>query len=254
MSHITQPQVPRPSASVVVSRLSGLYPLSDVAKALICSLDVSRTWRAGAELIGERETIKRHLFLAAGWAARIRILSDGRRQLLGFLTPGDGLGLCQRRRPLALTTTLALTPVRTLDASPVMRAIEGEGFGDVAEALLIASALEEANLLDQVVRLGRQTAYERLAHLLLELHHRLLAVGLASESGFAMPLTQEVLADATGLSIVHVNRVLQQMRREHLLQLQAGQLRFPDRQRLADIADYRPPQPSAWRGVAGQAC
>nr|WP_281372616.1 helix-turn-helix domain-containing protein [Phenylobacterium haematophilum] len=94
------------------------------------------------------------------------------------------------------------------------------------------------------MRLGRQTAYERLCHLLLEIRDRLLLVGMASETHFAMPMTQETLADATGLSIVHVNRILQQLRRERLLELQAGKAHLRDPAALAAIADYKAPQPS----------
>ncbi len=71
-----------------------------------------------------------------------------------------------------------------------------------------------------------------------------MLVGMASETHFVMPMTQETLADATGLSIVHVNRILQQLRRERLLELQAGKAHLRDPATLAAIADYKAPQPS----------
>jgi CRP-like cAMP-binding protein len=98
---------------------------------------------------------------------------------------------------------------------------------------------QEARLLDSLVRLGRQTAYERVAHLLLELHRRLSVVGLAYDQRFSMPLTQEVLSDALGLSVVHVNRILQQLRREHLIELRSGGAILRAPAQLAIIADFR---------------
>ena len=80
---------------------------------------------------------------------------------------------------------------------------------------------------DQITRLGRRTAYERFGNLLLELYHRLHVVGLARDGRFALPLTQEMLADALGLSVVHVNRTVQQMRRDGLLELRAGTVVIP---------------------------
>jgi CRP-like cAMP-binding protein len=100
-------------------------------------------------------------------------------------------------------------------------------------------SLEETFLANQVVRLGRQSAYERMAHLLLGFHDRLDAVGLAQGGAFAMPFTQEVLSDVLGLSTVHTNRTLQQLRREHLIESHGMTMRLMDIKLLAEIADYR---------------
>ena len=111
-----------------------------------------------------------------------------------------------------------------------------------AEALAATARAEEAGLCDQVVRLGRQTAYERLVHLILELYERLQKVGLVDGDSFSIPLTQELLADALGLSVVHINRTLQQVRRDKLLEMQSGRVTLlqPDRMRL--LADWADPQ------------
>jgi CRP-like cAMP-binding protein len=87
------------------------------------------------------------------------------------------------------------------------------------------------------VRLGRQTAYERMAHLLLELHARLTEIGEARGDSFNLPVKQEVLADALGLSLVHVNRTLQQMRRDRLVDMRGAQMTFLDRGALEAAAD-----------------
>ena len=110
-----------------------------------------------------------------------------------------------------------------------------------AEAVAAMLHADEINLRDQIVRLGRQTAYERLVHLVLEFHHRLEAIGMVDGDSFSLPLTQEILADALGLSVVHINRTLQQVRRDRLLDMRGGQvtLRQPDLMRA--MSDWAPP-------------
>ncbi|MDP3274996.1 MAG: Crp/Fnr family transcriptional regulator [Deltaproteobacteria bacterium] len=235
---------------VVLARLENFGDLGAISWALVRSLGGLELHSAGSEFHGEGVTAQRPRFLVSGWAARVRWLSDGRRQILSFLMPGDAIGLDRRATPMNSAMTIALTDVRSLDATPLSRALHSpdQCWSDLREAMATAAAVNEAYLLDQIVRLGRQTAYERLCHTLLELRHRLETVGLATENSLALPLTQEMLADATGLSIVHVNRVLQQLRREKMLELRGGRLNLLNRQQMEKVADFRTPQPRAWRG------
>ena len=226
---------------VVVTRLEAFAALGDNSRALIDGLGGMEAHAAGAQLYDEQQPA-RPRFLVSGWAARVRWLSDGRRQILSFLTPGDSIGLNMRPRPLSACTAIALTQVRTLDATPLWKALRtGDPcWADLAEALATAATMEEAYLLNQVMRLGRHTAYERICHALLEIRERLEQVGLATENSLPLPVTQEMLADAMGLSIVHVNRVLQQLRRDRILDLRSGRLSLLDRKQMELISDYRP--------------
>jgi CRP-like cAMP-binding protein len=241
--------IPAPARRIVplleapVRRLEACHPLADAAVALLRDLDASQTHAAGAELACEGDLSAPPRFVLTGWAARVRWLSDGRRQIVGFVLPGDSIGLYVRPHPLAVMSTIALTPVRTANAVPVRRALAESGPpAGLLEALEIAAGMDEARLLDQVVRLGRLTAYERICHLLLELRDRLTEVGLVHGASFPMPLTQEVLADAAGLSIVHVNRILQQLRRQGLLDLKSGRATLLDAERIESAADYVSPR------------
>ena len=111
---------------------------------------------------------------------------------------------------------VALTAVVVADAKALETAVNNNPvlYPGLTLAVRLLSIYETLSLQDQVVRLGRQTAYERMVHLLLELRERLDTVDMVINNVFPMPLTQEVLADALGLSIVHVNRTLQQIRRD----------------------------------------
>ncbi len=231
---------------LVLDRLQAVSRLGPEAEALVLGMSQIQVHPAGTELVRDNAVLTPR-FLVEGWAARVRWLPDGRRQIISFIIPGDGVGICARPQPLALAPVLALTEVITLDARTVAIALVGaKPPPGLAEAFHISASFEEAGLIDQVVRLGRQSAYERLAHLLLELRYRLSIVGLASRTAFSCPLTQEMLADATGLSIVHVNRTLQQMRRDDLLEFRSGEVELLKPALLESIADWRPAQPSAW--------
>jgi len=226
---------------VVVRRLRALSPLAEAEQELLRSLGERRERRiAGDELVGEGEIAGRAVFVVSGWACRQRVLPDGRRQIFNFILPGDVIGAVRRQDP-ELAGVVSLTALETADAEPAVHAARLGKAPGLARAFDAHERLEQGLLLDHMVRLGRQTAYERVAHCLLELQGRLEIAGLGDAQRFPLPLTQEVLADALGLSIVHVNRTLQQLRREGLIELRSGVAILLQRELLADIADFRPP-------------
>jgi CRP-like cAMP-binding protein len=175
----------------------------------------------------------------------MRILADGRRQIMCLLLPGDLIGFAALRPSMAAHATVAaITNVELADAETLRSALESSelnAWNGLKEACRAAARLDECGLLEQIVRLGRKTAYERVADFLLEMHWRLRLAGLAKGEDFEMPLTQEQIADILGLSNVHVNRTLQQLRRDGLLELGGGRARFLERRLLEEYADFRPP-------------
>jgi CRP-like cAMP-binding protein len=135
---------------------------------------------------------------------------------------------------------VALTPVVVADARPLLRGSDENGvpLSGLADAIALMSYADEINMRDQVVRLGRQTAYERLVHLVLEFYGRLQAIGMVDGDSFALPLTQDILADALGLSVVHINRTLQQVRRDRLLDMRGGQVTLRQLDLMRAMADW----------------
>ena len=183
------------------------------------------------------------VMLLTGWACYQRVLGDGRRQIVRFLLPGDVIGSLSRPGMPAASAALALTPVVVADARPLLRIQDDSGtpLPGLVEAIAALAQTDEISLRDQIVRLGRQTAYERLVHLMLEFHHRLGAIGQVDGESFSLPLTQEILADALGLSVVHINRTLQQVRRDRLLDLRGGQVTLRQPELMRATADWVPP-------------
>jgi CRP-like cAMP-binding protein len=232
-------------ADLLVRRLRHLADISPKDVDLIESLsERTEEIAAGTELIREGEALNSPHLLMAGWACRFRTLPDGRRQIFEFILPGDLYGLCLRPQAIALTTSLALTPVVVADAARLGEALtaDAENHPGLTQACYATASLDEAYLLNQLMRVGRQTAYERTAHFILEIHQRLTLVGLASETTVAIPLTQEIMADALGLSVVHLNRTLQQLRRNELIEFKSGLVRLLQPGRLGEIAHFRTPK------------
>ena len=244
-----------PDCAAFRSRLSAMSRLSVEDVALIQGLGrASRAHPARTE-IWDGAAPGAPRVMISGWACQQRLLNDGRRQIVGFLLPGDAVGSLEPPEPASDMACMALTAVVTADAGALVAAVAG---GDparegLARAVRLLARHETALLRDQVVRLGRQTAYERLVHLMLELHARSRLAGLAAEADFAMPLTQDVLADALGLSIVHVNRTLQQVRRDGLLEIRSGRVRIIDMRLMQTVADWVPAQAAMWPAGAREA-
>lgn len=223
----------------MIKRMRALAQLSQTEELLLRSLGERRERHApGTELIVERASAELPRFVLAGWAACQRVLPDGRRQIFRFILPGDLFGVSPAPGAVAPWSVVALTSMELAQGEAVVSHVRlGEAPG-LARALARARAIDDQLLLDHMVRLGQQSAYERVAHFLLELQRRLRVAGLGDAQRFPLPLTQEVLADALGLSIVHVNRILQQLRRERLIELRSGVAILLKPDELARLCEY----------------
>ena len=191
---------------------------------------------AGAPLLSETHAWHptRPRVLTKGWACRQTILANGRRQIFGFLIPGDIVGAPPQSLTVAPFDVVAITAGTTADAP------YGEPGADSqfsSSAHVERAEVEIYNLLHrQIVRLGHLNGVERLADLLLEFRQRLPRAGAGIEESFMMPLTQEVLADALGMSMVHVNRSMQQLRLRNIIKCSRGRVVVLDSHRLAHLA------------------
>ncbi len=232
----------RSRAEQIASRLGRLGRLTEGDAAhLLEQMPNLEVLPAGRDLAPEDGVGARAGLLLSGWACRQRLLPDGRRQIIDLLMPGDFVGMAPGA-PLQSTWTVCLTRVEFADGEALRRSMadQPEAHPAARQVFAALARLEQVRLLDHVVRLGRQTAYERVAHLLLELYERARLLGDADGGRFSLPLTQEVLADALGLSVVHVNRVLQQLRRDGYVELRTGQARLLNLSALTRLCDFTP--------------
>jgi CRP-like cAMP-binding protein len=225
----------------VIRRLSGLVELSAADMLLLDAVSARRERHPrGATLHrpGQAECTPR--LLLAGWAARVRTLTDGRRQIVSLLVPGDLLGVIAGPTPFAAIETVALTPAVSAEASPLAEAVRErpERHPALARAAELSEAAEIARLADHVVRLGAMAAGERTLHWFLELYTRLREAGMAGDGRCRVPLTQDAMGDALGLSLVHVSRTLRRLRLEGLAVLQHNLLILPDPERAARACNF----------------
>jgi CRP-like cAMP-binding protein len=225
-------------------RLRALKPLNPNEVDLVASLnDKPKRHAPGAMICPKSDGSPFPRLITSGWACRPRILADGRRQMLGVLLPGDLIGDRGEARPLTTNPAMALTPVRTVSVTKLFEAVAAapDKLPNLLAALNKMDRIEEGRLIDLVVRLGCQNAIQRVASSLLEFYQRSAFIGFTHEGTFPMPLTQEKLGDVLGLSLVHVNRVISQLRREKLVDIRSGIVAIYDFARLSLLADRPDP-------------
>jgi len=229
-------------ATALTRRLGAFTDLKDEQRARLDFLcrDV-RTLRAKTDIIsdGDRpETI--HLVVVDGWATRYKCLPDGSRQIFAFLVPGDFVDLYATilgrmdHGVRALTRcSVAYIPPDRFDALTSQDA-------QLERAFWWSKLVEEAILRSWMVSLGQRDAYGRVAHLLCRLYARMDLVGLMEDDHLDFPITQDQIGDATGVTAVHVNRTLQRLRNDKLIELGGKVLRVLDLSKLRKIAGFDP--------------
>lgn len=176
--------------------------------------------------------------LCKGWAIRVLELDDERRQILDFVLPGDVIGLHVDGAQVSTGHVIAHTPCELgeIELHELDRLVE-ENSG-IAAGMRHHMTRELAQADMQIVRLGRMTAYERVCSFLLDIYLR-QQNRARDNGGVDFPITQTVVSDALGLSVVHVNRQVMQLRREGLVSLNRKQLIVHDAERMAATCGHR---------------
>jgi len=220
--------------------LSRYMPLDEDDREALFALETgplcTRDARADIAREGENPTVIR--LLVSGWACRYKDLPDGRRQIVGFFLPGDFCDLNIYILSELDHSIGALTQVRYYEIQPQQFQEVIDQRPHLIRALLWHEMVSAGIQREWLLSIGQRSPLERLSHLFVELYYRLRAVGLATGLSFELPITQNHLAEANGLSVVHLNRTLQEMRREELIELSDRQLRIIDIDRLKRIAMF----------------
>ena len=224
--------------SALARKLNRFLPLGPEELAALASSRPSSAVAAGTELIHEHEAGQRAFILQEGWACCYKLLPDGGRQIIDFRVPGDFMGLRSVLLRTADHSSTTVTDVVVAEV-PVQRMLDTfQELPRLGAAILWAASRDEAMVVEHLVGIGRRSALARTAHFLVELGLRLELVGLGDAVGFACPLNQYLLADALGLTAIHVNRVLRQLRERELLTFRDGQVVFHDLPRLRQLAEH----------------
>jgi CRP-like cAMP-binding protein len=185
--------------------------------------------------------------LVSGWVFLYNILEDGRRQILHFALPGAVLGFDPRQGALATYGAEALTDSVVCIIPHKELGALSEKYPKIGMRLAWLSSRDSILAYDKMTSIGRHSARERVAHLILELfiRYRMQWPGHQIEEMY-LPVTQEHIGDATGLTGVHVNRVLSDLRKQGIVEFHYKRLRILDPDKLADIASVDPEVMVSW--------
>ena len=225
----------------LLRKLGNIADLSDEEKQAILDLPVSvKVVEADADILQDGDRSSDCALVLSGFVCRYKILPDGKRQIMGFYIPGDipdlqslQLDVMDNSIGALVRSSVALIPHRSL-RDMLWR------FPNLNDILWRDTLIDAAMFREWMIGLGRRSAYQRIAHLLCELQVRLQSVGLARANGCELPITQNEFGDALGLSTVHVNRVLQDLRRDGLIMLRGSMLEIPDWEALQIACELDP--------------
>ena len=240
MNTTPSPVPPKHCADCVLRRQPGFTSVTPEQLACIESFraDITRV-RAGQAVVPEHRASARLFTLYSGWAFRHKSLADGRRQILNFLLPGDLIGLQAEFIDEATHGVEALTDVQLCVFPQDRLWALFQQQPQLGYDLTWLCASEEQLVDENLVTVGRRSAAERIAMLLIHLWRRAERVGLTGDDGgIDFPLTQQHIADALGLSLVHTNGTLRKLERLGLHEIRTGRLRLIEPQALERLADY----------------
>ena len=223
----------------LIARLRAIADLSETEARAIADLPITpRRIAAGQDIVREGERTHVSCVLIEGFLLRYKSMAEGRRQILAFHVPGDvpdlqSLHLPKMDHSLAAVTDSVIGTIPHAALSVAIREHE-----PLQKALWREALIDAAKFREWIANVGGRAALPRLAHLFCELFVRNRAMGLNDGDAFHMPLTQNELGEALGLSTVHVNRMMTELKRRGLVRKAASRLHIPDLAALAALAEF----------------
>lgn len=216
-------------SSCIIRHFEQYSQLSETDVALLRKLeDDPRQYRRGEIIFSQGDRTRNFFTVNKGWVYAYRNLDDGSRQVLDVYVPGDIVGLREFAFEQRITGLIALEDAQ-LCSFPKTQLTDIFARSLMLSTILFTiAAKDQAVLLERLVNLGRRSARQKLAHFLIETHIRLKRSGDHIGDPNHIPLTQVLLADALGLSEVHVNRVIKELKALNLIQSAGTGLRIAD--------------------------
>jgi CRP-like cAMP-binding protein len=229
--------------SKLLRKLEGLIPLSEAERRALEGLAAharTRSFRPREDIVPEGDRPTECSLILDGFACRYKLLADGKRQIMSFQLAGDITDLHAFLLGELDHGIGALTPCKVAMLPHDTLQEVAQEHPRIAQALWRDTLIDGAVFREWMIGIGRRSARGRIAHLLCEVLTRLKAVGLAEELSCELPITQSDLGDALGLSVVHVNRVLQELRGEGLITLRGKLLVVNDWTGLEAAGQFDP--------------
>jgi len=207
--------------------------------ALLAAAGGVETFPAGSDLVREGDRPGRSMLVAQGFTTRYRLMGDGTRQITAIHLPGDFVDLHSFLLKTMDHAVGALSACRIVTFPHANLTLITERYPHLTRMLWLMTLLDSAIHREWIVAMGRRSALEQMAHLLCEIFTRLAIVGLGDRTReLILPINQTELGDTLGLSTVHVNRTLQQLRADKLISWTGQSVRILDWERLAEVAEF----------------
>ncbi|WP_244627756.1 Crp/Fnr family transcriptional regulator [Microvirga tunisiensis] len=230
-----------PKYNPMIRKLESIFTLSEDERHALQTLPMQVVAiKTDQAIVREGDSPSRACLILSGFACTYKVTAQGKRQIVSFNLPGDLPDL------QSLHLTVLDNSISTISPCSV-GFIQHEDLRDICEryprltaAFWRETLIDAAIFREWVLNVGRRDAYTRMAHVLCELLTRLRAVGLVEDHACDLPITQGEFADAIGVSTVHVNRVLQQLRADGLIELTGDRLKVPDWDRLKEAGEFDP--------------
>ncbi|QFI71455.1 Crp/Fnr family transcriptional regulator [Bradyrhizobium betae] len=242
-SHSRQPELPRVSSDTIRAalirrlRISSAIAEEDIKELEALPISV-RQYPAETPVVRDGERATDCCLIADGFCVRSKTIASGKRQILSIHIPGEipdlmSLFLHVMDHDLSTLTpsTLGFISHETLQKLHRRRP-------NVAEMFWRDTLIDAAMFREWIVNVGQRPAPARLAHVMIELRERLRIIGRVDGNDFEMPLTQEQIGEALGITAVHANRVIKQLRQEGIVELQRGRVTVLDERKLLELADF----------------
>jgi CRP-like cAMP-binding protein len=228
-----------PTFEKMTRRMESRWPLTDADRQALLTLQHSvRKLPAGAHLVRDGDPPEQCSLLLSGYAYRYKLTGDGARQIVSLHVAGEFVDLQNSLLPVSDHSVQTLTEAEVAFVPlQAMREIT-LAYPAVGRAMWIDTLIDSSIFREWVVNVGRRDSRARVAHILCEFSLRLEAAGLARDHRYELPMTQEQLADAVGLTSVHVNRVLRQLGEEGLISRDRRSITIEDWQRLRAVGDF----------------
>jgi CRP-like cAMP-binding protein len=232
---------PHSPQTLMIRKLESIFPLSGEEKQALQDLPMQVTvFKADQDIVRVGDRPSQCCLLLEGYTCVYKLTAEGKRQIMALHVPGDipdlqSLHLKVLDNSIATICPCTLGFIQHEDLRRVC-----ERYPRITAALWRETLVDASIFREWLLNIGRREAYTRMAHLLCEFLVRLKAVGLAEDDTYDLPITQVELADAIGTSTVHVNRVLQALRAEGLIETKGTQVTIPDWERLKDAGEFDP--------------
>jgi CRP-like cAMP-binding protein len=230
------------STGILTRRLEEFTRLTDDDRAELSRVYTQSTHTIDArrDLIREGDAPRSIYLILDGWACRYRTLENGRRQILDFAIPGD---LCDLNLFILDRMDHSIGAITRLRVAEIGREVLHEvvtTHPNITTALWWQELVSKSISREWILNVGQRSAQERIAHLFCEMFLRLESVGLTNGFSCDFPATQTDIAEATGLTTVHVNRTVQELRRAGLIVLERQRLAIPNMRALQSVALFNP--------------